>query len=76
MFHRLWMAGKAIGFDLAIFVIDEASSITLPRAHKSAGRFDGYGDAALVERVRGLLSDVVDRLMEATGATRRCDFVV
>ena len=53
--------------DLAIFVIDEASSITLPRAHKSAGRFDGYGDAALVERVRGLLSDVVDRLMEATG---------
>ena len=53
--------------DLAIFVIDEASSITLPRAHKSAGRFDGYGDAALVERVRGLLSDVVDRLMEKTG---------
>ena len=54
--------------DLAIFVINEASSITLPRAHKSAGRFDGYGDAALVERVRGLLSDVVDRLMETTGA--------
>ena len=48
-------------------MIDEASSITLPRAHKSAGRFDGYGDAALVERVRGLLSDIVDRLMEKTG---------
>ena len=30
----------------------------------------GAGDAiaALVERVRGLLSDVIDRLMEATGA--------
>ena len=51
---------------LAVFVIDGASRITVPRAHKPAGKFSGYGDAALVERVRGLLSDVVDRLMVKT----------